>query len=278
MRATNTRVAGAICKRPAARPNYIRLPNWKPLRKLRDQNWSAELEDFLTCKNNERKLVKGLIKHKIQRNWDNAICPYCQLGNVGKYRDIDTRKGEGRLRCGWRCTADACHKRLYPGAFRPVLGTSGHGQVPLYKRTACLFNAVLGVQQNHTHIQLNMDKKAVRKIYQDWRKVRAQDVQQRQKKMVLGDGVNWVDAEADEVTIAKRKTQESNMEAGADTATKNKFQTKNNNSSKKSSAKAAMKKILKGNYSKGRVERDQFLGNHGERQAEDAHRGVHAEA
>ena len=197
-----------IPKKPAFKPvPYVRDPKvQKKFRKERHR-YGVSVQGLATMQ--PRQLLHKLTEDGILPKWAGATCPHCATGRLGKLKYFKDRKHWAH-----RCSHKRCHKFTQPHNFHPIFfGGSGASFTSLGKQAAVLCCAVAGVPVTATPLILDMDDKAVFRIYEGLEKARAQHVSQKQKHIKYGGDDAWCDVEADEVDLAKNIVETSNIAA-----------------------------------------------------------------
>lgn len=198
MMSERVKVKKGVLKKPAARTPYVRASNPVKATQLKVQKWSRKLSDFMGVA--EGDLMKILKSDGFLPNWRKLKCPHCatpsltRIGRPGRERFLNPE---------WRCANGACRARLYPQSFHPLF-ISGRNHSPMDKQVACLFLAVLGVQQNHAHVLLDLNDRVVWELYQNLKHLLKEDVEALEGDIKFGVRDAWPDVEVDEVTVAKR--------------------------------------------------------------------------
>ncbi|CAE7296684.1 unnamed protein product [Symbiodinium sp. CCMP2456] len=137
------------------------------------------------------------MKDKILPNWFGHDCPRCGHGTLGKLSYVKPKKAWG-YRCGHR----HCHKLLLAHDFHPIFFTgAGNSFTSLRHQAAVLFCAVAGVSCQAAHLILDLDHKAVERVYTNVDIARARYVQLKEKDIQYGG--KWQDVEVDEVDLGK---------------------------------------------------------------------------
>ena len=91
-------------------------------------------------------------------------------------------------------------KRSWPHSFHPIFYHSKGKGIDLNMQAAILFCATIGIPQSSTHLLLNVDDKAVARIYGNLDTAWARHVERHEKNITYG---NWHDIEADEADLGK---------------------------------------------------------------------------
>ena len=95
-------------------------------------------------------------------------------------------------------------RRVQPHDFHPIFfGGRGQSFTPLGHQAAVLLCAVAGIPVTSVPVIMDMDDKAVFRIYQNLEVTRARHVESHEKNIVFGDKTAWCDVEADEVDLGK---------------------------------------------------------------------------
>ena len=183
---------------------YVR--NAEPGR-VRDERieWKRSLSDFIAA--DDKKVLDMLTEDKIVLDWLGLNCPHCADGKVGPLTE--------RVGRGWahRCRKKGCQRFVYPHYAHPVF-TCGDGQswVSLKTQALVLFCAVVGLSHTHVHHVLGASRKLVDVIYSRLHEARKTYVEEKQRNMIFGreNAAEWVDVEADEVTLRKQEITDDN--------------------------------------------------------------------
>ena len=186
-------------KRPAQIPYTEGPKRNRHIKELGRSKWACDVFDFKDTLDN---VVQLLLRTNICVDWSYLKCPFCCRGSCGKAKEFSGGH-RTKFKKFWRCSSKKCKRRIFATTFHPVFN-EGRQSTPLSRQAACLFNAVLTVQQNHSMVQLSLNHKTVESIYRKWRKTCAKDTAQQQENIELGNGITWTQVEADEVTLAKR--------------------------------------------------------------------------
>ena len=104
----------------------------------------------------------------------------------------------------WVLSHKGCQKRIQPHDFHPIL-FGGHGAsiTPLGRQAAVLLCALAGVPVTSVPVILDMDDKAVFRIYANLEAARARHVELKEKDIIFGKAGKWPDVEASEVDLGK---------------------------------------------------------------------------
>ena len=144
------------------------------------------------------RLIHLLKKDRILPEWKGKLCPKCGKGVLGK---LEYRKDRSQ----WvhRCGAKKCQARIRIEDFHPIFyAGAGNSTTSLSTQAAILFCAVAGVPRNATHLVLDVDHKAVERLYANNDIARARYVQKKEKSITYGGTQKWK-VEADEVDLGK---------------------------------------------------------------------------
>ena len=129
-------------------------------------------------------------------NWSKGLCPYCLKGKVKSLKLYKKR--------GWcyRCRAKNCQYFIQPHALHPVFSNHKTAST-LQEQASVSFALTCGVSQATTHKLLKKDHKLIEQIEAKTDTMRQQYVELTEKTTEFGGREEWMDAEADEVDIAK---------------------------------------------------------------------------
>ena len=103
---------------------------------------------------------------------------------------------------GYRCGHRRCNKLLLAHDFHPIFFKGrGDSITGLRHQAAALYCAVAGVSAQSAHLILDLDHKAVERVYTNVDTSRARYVQLKEKEIRYGG--KWEDVEVDEVDVGK---------------------------------------------------------------------------
>ena len=187
------RVQNRAMKQYAKVP-YVRHGLTTKNRGHRDR-WGLSLHTLLSMTG--RNLIRKLVKDKILPNWSGHDCPRCGHGTLGSLSYTKSKKVWG-YRCGHR----GCNKLLLAHDFHPIFFKgSGNSITDLRHQAAALHCAVAGVSSQSAHLILDLDHKAVERVYTNVDTSRARYVQLKENEIRYGG--KWEDVEVDEVDVGK---------------------------------------------------------------------------
>ena len=144
-------------------------------------------------------LIRQLTQDKMLPSWTGKTCPHCAAGKLGPLHYFKEKRV-------WvhRCSKRGCQKRIQPHDFHPIFfGGRGTSLTSLGHQAAVLCCALAGVPVTAVPTILDMDDKAVYRVYQNLEITRARHVLMKQKDIKYGSLQKWADVEADEVDIGK---------------------------------------------------------------------------
>ena len=199
-----TALAKKTKRKKGKKQKYVRIRKKKVV--LRCQNFSTDLPSILGAQ--PKELVCMLIKDGICKDWTGQPCPHCGKRNLGSLEDLASTMGCAARAAsqvvtpGWRCPFHKCRKRVFPNTLHPIFA-KGHGALPLRIQAAALFCAVTDIPQRKAYILLGEDNQPIDRVYNAWRNTAGHAAKTEQEEIKLGDGKQWRDAEADEVTTKK---------------------------------------------------------------------------
>ncbi|CAE7861532.1 unnamed protein product, partial [Symbiodinium necroappetens] len=124
-----------------------------------------------------------------------SACPHCGSASIGSLHYC--KQWQGHV---YRCSKKSCMKRSWPHSFHPIFYHSKGKGIDLNMQAVILFCATIGIPQSGTHLLLNVDDKAVARIYGNLDTARARHVVRHEKNITYG---NWHDIEADEADLGK---------------------------------------------------------------------------
>ena len=159
--------------------------------------WSRNVMELYQA--TEKQINNMLLKDCMLHNWKGKHCPRCSVGVLGPLKVHPGRQGYLH-----RCNRKACHVYITPQHLHPVF-TDGRGsrKCPLQLQAAQFFCKVAGASNPTVHALLDVNHKAVESMDKRWNLTLKQYVEQEEKNIQIGDGVNWCEAEADEATFRK---------------------------------------------------------------------------
>lgn len=196
VQAAQERGSSKLLTRPAYCVKYVRAANPTKSIQLKCRSWGRGIGDFLSA--SEDVVMERLSEDGFLPSWSTSSCPYCAQNSLVQ---LTTRLRADTPRC--RCRNRACRSRVYPLAFHPIF-KGGRNHAPIAQQAACLYLAVVGVQQNHAQTMLKVSECFVRDIYHSLRELLQKDVECEEAKITFGVRDEWPDVEVDEVTMAKR--------------------------------------------------------------------------
>ena len=204
--------ARAALKKPCSKKTTSMKKNLKvpyvrhgvPTKKSRRhrERCGRSIPDFLST---GRRLIQILNQDKLLRSWTGKTCPTCAHGVLGK---AEYRKDRDQ----WihRCNSKGCQARIRVEDHHPIFfSASGSSKTSLGLQAAILYCSVSGVPRNAAHLILDVDHKAVERIYTNRELAMAQHVRMKESKICYGckNGSDWKDVEADEVDIGKGEVE-----------------------------------------------------------------------
>ena len=150
------------------------------------------------------KLIAKLTQDGILPQWTGKTCPHCASARLGSLKFFAQKQV-------WvhRCSRKGCSCRVQPHDFHPIFfGGRGQSFTPLGHQAAVLLCAIAGVPVTSVPAILDMDDKAVFRIYQNLEVARARHVELKEKNIVFGEKMEWCDVEADEVDLGKELSED----------------------------------------------------------------------
>ena len=135
------------------------------------------------------RLLHKLTQDGILPRWTGTTCPQFAAGRLGPLKFFQQEQV-------WvhRCSRKACQERIQPHDFHPIF-FGGHGAsiTPLGRQAAVLLCALAGVPVTSVPVILDMDDKAVFRIYGNLEAARARHVDVKEKDIVFGKAAKWSD-------------------------------------------------------------------------------------
>eukprot|EP00971_Amphidinium_carterae_P213293 4233124-Amphidinium_carterae.1 len=198
-----SRTTSTTSRKPASSPMYTRSSNKPFLRR------HANEKDRIHCSMNvklilsttERALKTKLIKMGLMTDKRTDRFQYCYW--CGSPLAI-IRNG-GRT-YGRRCQCRACPQYRKVQS-KPVFIIVDKGSaIGLREQCLVAFNFAIGIKMYQSCFQVGCNHKATERLYQQLRTKLATNVRSAQKGIIFNDTDEWVDCEADEVTVRKRHT------------------------------------------------------------------------
>ena len=200
-----------VQKRPASNKSKL----WKSIRYIRegaaassrqrkDQiKWKRTLSQLLKASSSE--IIDTLIADKFLPKWEGKSCPTCSKGTLSKLQ-VDPRGGRLKHRCSYR----KCHVWMNPHHLHPLF-TAGQGPQAqsLQMQAAHILLKLHRIPQSKIHLLLDISHKAIEDMEKKICKMRQEYVEQKEKKILLGNGQSSKDVEADEATCEKRDISQS---------------------------------------------------------------------
>ncbi|CAE7826793.1 unnamed protein product, partial [Symbiodinium sp. CCMP2592] len=189
------RVQKRAMKQKYVQVPYVRHGIQTTKNKGHRDRWGLSVHTLLSMTG--RSLIRKLVTDKILPNWSGHDCPRCGHGTLGSLSYVKSKKVWG-YRCGHR----GCNKLLLAHDFHPIFFKgSGNSITDLGHQAAALYCAVAGVSSQSAHLILDLDHKAVERIYTNVDTSRARYVQLKEKEIRYGG--KWEDVEVDEVDVGK---------------------------------------------------------------------------
>ncbi|CAE7809617.1 unnamed protein product [Symbiodinium necroappetens] len=189
------RVQKRAMKQKYVKVPYVRHGTQTTKNKGHRDRWGLSVHTLLSMTG--RSLIKRLVIDKILPNWSGHECPRCGHGTLGSLSHVKSKKVWG-YRCGHR----RCNKLLLAHDFHPIFFKGrGNSITGLRHQAAALYCAVAGVSAQSAHLILDLDHKAVERVYTNVDTSRARYVQLKEKEIRYGG--KWEDVEVDEVDVGK---------------------------------------------------------------------------
>jgi hypothetical protein len=144
----------------------------------------------------EKQIIDMLTEDKHIPDWSKHKCPFCLKGKVRKLKKYK--------KYGWRyrCTHNKCQRYIHPHEFHPIYHC-GRRSSSLQHQASALFALQCNVGQASYRQLSKENHKMIEKIAKANDQTRKAYVLKKEKTIKLGNRVEWMDGEADEVDLAK---------------------------------------------------------------------------